>query len=125
MATAVQPSPQPTARMAGALWLAVMIVSSLAVAAPTIVVPGDAVASAHNILSNELAFRLGVVGSFYVISSVTYLISPALGSILSPVVIPVAFVGEGTTTLWLLFKGINVDKWRQRADSTALGLAAA
>ncbi|HET9637268.1 MAG TPA: DUF4386 domain-containing protein [Gemmatimonadaceae bacterium] len=244
MATAVQPSPLVTARMAGALWLAVIIVSSLAVAAPTIVVPGDTAATAHNILGSELAFRLGVVeefvggafyvgvtvllytllkpvsrnlalfaaacgvigitvgagltvrdlglvailrfaesapaqapamqaiaqsaimafglgfkvsmvyfglqcatvgyliarsgfmpravgillgigGSFYVISSLTYLVSPTLGSVLSPVVIPIAFLGEGTTTLWLLFKGVNVEKWRQRAGSSTLGLAAA
>jgi hypothetical protein len=244
MAAIDQPSPQSTARMAGALWLAVMVVSTLAVFGPTILVPGDAAATAHNILGAELAFRLGVVeefiggacyvgvtvllyqllkpvsrnlalfsaacgvigitvgagltvrdlgivsvlraaesapadaaqlnavarsaimafglgfkvsmvyfglqcatvgyliarsgfiprivgillgvgGSFYVISSLTYMVSPALGSVLSPIVIPAAFLGEGTTTLWLLLKGVNVDKWRQRAGSGALGLAAA
>ncbi len=237
-------SPQTTARMAGALWLAVIVVSSIAVAGPTIVV-ADAATTARNILASELAFRFGVVnefiggacyvgvtvllyhllkpvsrnlasfaaacgiigitvgagltvrdlglvailksaqaapgadaaqmeavarssimafglgfkvsmvyfglqcatvgylivrsgfipkivgillgvgGSFYVISSLTYLLSPALGSMLSPVVIPVAFLGEGCTTLWLLFKGVNVEKWRQRAGTTKLGLAAA
>jgi hypothetical protein len=244
MATSSQPSPLFTARMTGALWLAVIIVSSIAVAGPTILVP-DAAATASNILASEFAFRFGVVnefiggacyvgvtvllyqllkpvsknlasfaaacgiigitvgagltvrdlgivailksaqtapaadaaqlqavarsaimafglgfkvsmvyfglqcatvgyliarsgfiprivgillgvgGSFYVISSLTYLLSPALGSMLSPVVIPVAFLGEGCTTLWLLFKGVNVEKWRQRAGSTTLNLAGA
>jgi hypothetical protein len=244
MATSSQPSPLFTARMTGALWLAVIIVSSIAVAGPTILVP-DAATTASNILASEFAFRFGVVnefiggacyvgvtvllyqllkpvskslasfaaacgiigitvgagltvrdlgivailksaqtapaadaaqlqaiarssimafglgfkvsmvyfglqcatvgyliarsgfiprivgillgvgGSFYVISSLTYLLSPALGSLLSPVVIPVAFLGEGCTTLWLLFKGVNVEKWRQRAGSTTLNLAAA
>lgn len=239
-----QASPQSTARMAGALWLAVIVVSTLAVFGPTIVVPGDAAATARNILGAELAFRLGVVeefiggacyvgvtvllyqllkpvsrnlalfsaacgvigitvgagltvrdlgivsvlraaestpadtaqlnalarsaimafglgfkvsmvyfglqcatvgyliarsgfiprtvgvllgvgGSFYVISSLTYMISPALGGALSPIVIPVAFLGEGSTTLWLLLKGVNVDKWRQRSGTSTLGVAAA
>lgn len=246
MTTPAQPSPLVTARMAGALWLAVIIVSALGVAGPTIIVPGDAAATAHNILSSELAFRLDVIeefiggafyvgvtvllytllkpvsrnlalfaaacgligisvgavlnvrdlgvvsilkfaqsapgqaapmqavaqsaimafglgfkvamvyfglqcatvgyliarsgfmprvigillgigGSFYVISSLTYLVSPALGTLLSPAVIPAAFVGEGSTTLWLLFKGVNIEKWRRRAGSgsSTLGLAAA
>jgi hypothetical protein len=230
--------------MTGALWLAVIIVSSIAVAGPTIIVP-DAATTASNILASEFAFRFGVVnefiggacyvgvtvllyqllkpvsknlasfaaacgiigitvgagltvrdlgivailksaqtapaadaaqlqavarsaimafglgfkvsmvyfglqcatagylmarsgfiprivgillgvgGSFYVISSLTYLLSPTLGGMLAPVVIPVAFLGEGCTTLWLLFKGVNVEKWRQRAGSTTLNLAAA
>jgi hypothetical protein len=244
MTIADQPSPLFTARMAGALWLAVIVVSTLAVFGPTIIVPGDAAATARNILGAELAFRLAVVeefvggacyvgvtvllyqllkpvsrnlalfsaacgvigitvgagltvrdlgiisilasaeatptdaaqlqavarsaimafglgfkvsmvyfglqcatvgyliarsgfiprvvgvllgvgGWFYVVSSLAYMISPAVGSILSPVVIPVAFLGEGATTLWLLLKGVDVEKWRQRAGSIAPGLVAA
>ena len=244
MATSNPPSPLFTARMTGALWLAVIVVSSIAIAGPTIIVP-DAAVTARNILASEFAYRFGVVsdfiggacyvgvtvllyrllkpvsknlalfaaacgiigvtigagltvrnlgivailkfaqtapaadaaqmqavarssimafglgfkvsmvyfglqcatvgyliarsgfiprivgvllgigGSFYVISSLTYLLSPTLGSMLSPVVVPVAFLGEGSTTLWLLFKGVNVEKWRQRAGSTTLSLAAA
>ncbi len=36
-----------------------------------------------------------------------------------------AFIGEGSTTLSLLFRGAGVEKWRQRAGSSTLGLAAA
>jgi len=64
MVTVDQPSPQVTARTAGALWLAVIVVSSLAVFGPTSAVPGDPAATAHNILNSELAFRLGVVDEF-------------------------------------------------------------
>lgn len=76
-------------------------------------------------MPRTVGILLGVGGCFYVISSLTYLLSPPLGSVLSPIVIPVAFLGEGCTTLWLLFKGVDVEKWRQRAGMTNLGLAAA
>ena len=28
---------------------------------------------------------------------------------------PIAILGEGTLTLWLLFKGVNVEKWLETA----------
>ena len=245
MATAVQPSPLVTARMAGALWLAVIAISGVDVATSSIVVAHDAAATAHNILDSEFRYRLGILaefvagavylgvtvllyqllkpvsrslslfaaicgaiglaigaaltpadlglvgllesartaggaeagqfqamalssirmsaigftvsmvyfgfqcgtvgyliarsgfmpkvigillaigGSFYVISSfATFLALPA-GSMLSQAVVPAAFIGEGSTTLWLLFRGVDVEKWRQRAGSSTLGLAAA
>ncbi|MFN2637738.1 MAG: DUF4386 domain-containing protein [Gemmatimonadaceae bacterium] len=238
-------SPLFIARMAGALWLAVFIVSSLAVAGPTIVVAADAAATARNILNSELAFRLGVFeefvggafyvgvtvllyqllkpvsrnlslfaaccgaigvsvgagltvrdlgvalllksaqtasaadasqmqavalasirtfglgfkvsmvyfglqcatvgyliarsgfmprligvllaigGSFYVISSFAAFLSPELGDSLAPIVVPAAFVGEGAATVWLLLKGVNVDKWMTRAGAMSLDRVAA
>ncbi|MFN2638435.1 MAG: DUF4386 domain-containing protein, partial [Gemmatimonadaceae bacterium] len=63
MATSNPQSPQFTARMTGALWLAVIVISSIAVAGPTIVAP-DAATTASNILASELAFRFAVVNEF-------------------------------------------------------------
>ena len=48
-------------------------------------------------------------GSLYVISSFASFVAPAVGARMSPLVIPVALLGEGSLTLWLLFKGVNVD----------------
>ena len=62
-------------------------------------------------------------GSSYVITSFAKFVSPALGAQLSPFVIPIAFLGEGTVTLWLLFKGIDVQKWRSLEDSSRIGCA--
>jgi len=57
-------------------------------------------------------------GVSYVIISFAKFISPALGVRLSPLVIPIAILGEGALTLWLLFKGVDVEKWRTRPTRT-------
>ena len=50
---------------------------------------------------------LVVGGSSYIISSFASFVAPAVGARLSPFVIPIAILGEGSLTLWLLFKGVN------------------
>src|SRR5436190_1955912 len=46
-------------------------------------------------------------GSSYIITSFATFVAPAFGDRLSPLVIPIAILGEGSLTLWLLFKGVN------------------
>jgi len=66
------------------------------------------------ILRSALVPRLigGVLvagGLSYIISSFATFVAPAVGARLSPLVIPIAILGEGSLTLWLLFKGVNVN----------------
>ena len=70
------------------------------------------------ILRSTLVPRLigGVLvagGLSYIISSFATFVAPALGARLSPLVIPIAILGEGSLTLWLLFKGVNVPDSRR------------
>jgi len=244
MAASSIDNPQFTARMAGALWLAVIAVSVLDVVTSSIIVSGDAAATARNILNSEFRFRvsvlaefvggalyigvtvllyrllkpvsrnlslfaaccgaigisvgaaltvrdLGVVallrsaqvpspdaaqinaialssirmfglgftvamvyfgfqcatvgyliarsgfmpravgillaigGSFYILSSFATFLSLPIAATLSKIVIPVAFLGEGSTTLWLLFRGVDVGKWFARAGMPPLQRVAA
>jgi len=46
-------------------------------------------------------------GSSYIVTSFATFVAPAFGDRLSPLVIPIAILGEGSLTLWLLFKGVN------------------
>ena len=55
-------------------------------------------------------------GSSYIITSFAKFVAPAFGAQLSPVIIPIAILGEGSITLWLLIKGVNVEKWRLASD---------
>lgn len=47
-------------------------------------------------------------GASYVINSFANFLSPALGARLMPLIVPIAIVGEGALTFWLLIKGANV-----------------
>ena len=49
-------------------------------------------------------------GASYLINSFTNFLSPAIGAHLAPFIIPVAILGEGALTLWLLVKGVNVSR---------------
>jgi hypothetical protein len=51
-------------------------------------------------------------GVAFLITSVTNFVSPALGDRLSPVLLPIVLLGEGSLALWLLLKGVDVERWR-------------
>jgi len=55
-----------------------------------------------------LGVLLMLGGASYLINSFTNFLAPALGAHLAPFVIPVAILGEGALTLWLLVKGVKV-----------------
>ena len=52
-------------------------------------------------------------GSSYFITSFASFLAPDVGVRLTPFVIPIALLGEGSITLWLLIKGVDAEKWRQ------------
>jgi hypothetical protein len=52
-------------------------------------------------------------GLSYIITSFATFVAPAVGARLSPLVIPIAILGEGSLTLWLLLKGVNVPASRR------------
>jgi len=47
-------------------------------------------------------------GSSYIINSFTNFLAPTIGAHLAPFIIPIAILGEGALTLWLLVKGVKV-----------------
>src|SRR3954471_19769222 len=58
-------------------------------------------------------------GSSYIISSFATFVAPAFGDRLSPLVIPIALLGEGSLTLWLLFKSVNAARYSEYTTSYA------
>jgi hypothetical protein len=66
-----------------------------------------------------LGILLAAGGSIYVISSLIALIDPAMGERLTPLILPVAMIGEGSLTLWLLFKGVDTNRWKLQARAAA------
>ena len=69
-------------------------------------------------LPRILGILLGVGGTCYLIASFANFLLPPLGARLTPFVFPVAFIGEGSLGLWLLLKGVNVQRWYEQANAT-------
>ena len=51
-------------------------------------------------------------GASFLITSFAGFLSPTIGARLAPLVLPIAVLGEGALTLWLLIRGVNVDEWQ-------------
>jgi hypothetical protein len=88
---------------------------------------GEDVYFGFQILS--VGYLIGVVlvvgGVGFLITSVTNFLSPALGDRLSPVLLPIVLLGEGSLALWLLVRGVDVDRWRSTtARSSTINPAA-
>ena len=70
-------------------------------------------------LPRALGVLLAVGGSSYLLVSLANFLAPPLGARLVPLIMPVALIGEGALTVWLLAKGVNVGRWQEQAGATA------
>jgi hypothetical protein len=68
-------------------------------------------------LPRVLGVLLSVGGLGYVIVSFTNFLLPLLGSRLTAFIMPLALIGEGSLTLWLLVKGVDVRRWYEQANA--------
>src|SRR5688572_3752961 len=66
-----------------------------------------------------LGILLAIGGSSYVISSLATFLAPAAGARLTPFIVPLALLGEGSLTVWLIAKGVNEQRWREQANKAA------
>lgn len=55
-----------------------------------------------------------LAGLSYLVNSLALLLAPSLASALFPAVLVPAFVGELIFALWLVFKGVNIERWSAR-----------
>jgi len=58
-----------------------------------------------------------VAGLSYLVNSFAMLLAPALAAALFPAVLVPAFVGELALCLWLIFRGVSTERWRQRSSA--------
>ena len=65
-------------------------------------------------LPKILGVLMAIAGLSYLVNSFALLLAPSLASALFPGVLIPALVGELSLTLWLIFKGVNMERWRQR-----------
>jgi uncharacterized protein DUF4386 len=67
-------------------------------------------------LPRLLGVLLGIGGTSYVIASFANFLIPSFGARLIPLIMPVALIGEGSLTVWLLVKGVNIQRWQEQAS---------
>ena len=70
-------------------------------------------------LPRILGVLLAIGGTSYVIASFASFLIPSFGAHLVSFVLPVALIGEGSLTLWLLVKGVNLQRWKEQASAAA------
>ena len=68
-------------------------------------------------LPRVLGVLLSLGGLSYVIVSFTNFLLPLLGTRLTPFIMPLALIGEGSLTVWLIVKGVNVPRWYEQANA--------
>src|SRR5437016_9524748 len=68
-------------------------------------------------LPRVLGVLLAIGGTSYLINSFANFLIPSLGARLIPFVFPVALIGEGSLTVWLLVKGLNEQRWYEQASA--------
>ena len=66
-----------------------------------------------------------IAGLCYLANSFTMILAPTLANRRLPAILLPAFVGETSLCLWLLAKGVNVEKWNQQARALSTRSAGA
>src|SRR5213595_4363189 len=67
-------------------------------------------------LPRILGVLLALGGLCYVIASFVDFLASSFGPHLVPFIMPVALIGEGSLSLWLLVKGVNEQRWKEQAS---------
>lgn len=66
-------------------------------------------------LPRVIGLLMGVAGIGYLVNSFAQFLVPALAPSLMPGILAPAFVAELSLSLWLIFRGVNVAKWTEKA----------
>lgn len=70
-------------------------------------------------LPRALGVLLALGGSSYLFFSFANFLAPPFGARLTPIIMPIALVGEGALTAWLIVKGVNVGRWQEQSGPAA------
>jgi len=66
-------------------------------------------------LPKVIGALMQIAGLCYLTDSFALILSPPLANRLFPTILLPAFVGEASLCLWLLVKGVNVERWMEQA----------
>ena len=69
-------------------------------------------------LPRAIGALMQIAGLCYLSDSFALILAPAFANRLFPAILLPAFVGEASLCLWLLLKGVNVQRWKERASAS-------
>src|SRR5216684_2258069 len=70
-------------------------------------------------LPKALGVLMQIAGLSYLTDSFALILAPNFANRIFPAVLVPAYVGEASLCLWLLVKGVNVEKWEEKANANA------
>jgi hypothetical protein len=68
-------------------------------------------------LPKALGVLMQIAGLSYLTDSFALILAPTFANRIFPAVLVPAFVGEASLCLWLLVKGVNAEKWEEKASA--------
>jgi len=71
-------------------------------------------------LPKAIGVLMQIAGLSYLTDSFTLLLAPNFASRIFPAILIPAFVGETSFCLWLLIKGVNVQRWKEQAGAAGI-----
>jgi hypothetical protein len=72
-------------------------------------------------LPKALGVLMQITGLGYLTNSFALVLAPTLADRIFPVIAVPAFIGEASLCLWLLVKGVNVQRWQERVRASGKG----
>ncbi len=76
-------------------------------------------------LPKAVGVLMQVAGLCYLTNSFALILAPTFASRIFPAILIPAFVGEASLCLWLLVKGVNMEKWKAQANAQSTRSAVA
>lgn len=74
---------------------------------------------ASGYLPKFVGVLMQIAGAAYIVACISALFFPAFSKLISPAILVLPLIGEGSLCLWLLVKGVNLDKWHEHMKSPA------
>ncbi len=74
-------------------------------------------------LPKTIGILIEITGVCYLANSFTLILAPSFADRVFLVLLGPAFVGEASLCLWLLVKGVNLEKWKEKASALPAGAA--
>jgi len=68
-------------------------------------------------LPRALGVLMQIAGTCYLVNSFALILAPALASHLFPAILLPPFVAELSMATWLLVKGVDLTRWRERTSA--------